>query len=306
MESDYNTQRGYVRCMRDGMAFALKNFKSVVRHGWPALVLVIVFACVSHVLMGRSLVGFLQGDVRGVAILQLASSMLSLLGSCSVTAAIATQQNLITRSEEGLLQLPRRRNWRALAGTLLRVLLMEVMGCLLFGVLLSACRVALPHLHAQWLLGGGRVGGVLLTTLLAIVALVIGLLLASFYLLVWGNYVYGGKGVGATLKLSWWQRHQLWRTTAIVFLTSVCALAVCIVFSLPYTVLLNVKLSVAEAALGGDMLPLPGYFGSLMWLSVVVAALGTAFSLLLILYPVFYNWQSISAQPSPQSPEELP
>ncbi len=305
MEAEFGKPRGYVRCMRDGMAFALKNFKSVVRYAWPAVVVMVLLSGVAHILLGRSFSLLLEGELRSSAWLRTLASLATMLGTCAVMAAVVSQQRLIAPNDEGQWQLPLRRNARTLARNFLRVLLVGLFFGVVGTILLLGCIMGVMALRNGLLQNGSGVAGMLLMSLVVVVAVVAWLFVSGCFLLVWGNYMYGDGGLTSALKDSWRQRNQLGRTTAVAFLVLVCGLVLGLVFSLPYTVLLNVEMSVASSAADGDILFLPGYFDFLMWLSVLLSALGAAFGQMLLSYPMFFNWQSITAQPQPQSPEEL-
>lgn len=289
MNSELFASHSYVRCLRQGLAFALRNLGNILLFSWPSLLILTVAGVLldSNVFMSCA-----RGEGLGIA------------GCCSLVLfvlAVLLLQTTIVWQQHGLGAngtLPKRQLWREvrpMLGLLGRDVVVNLINVLIIGGVGAALwpgadRLSVAKSADISILGwiGIGVAGILLFIIL--------LGLVAFLQLLWANFLYGNQRFFDTVRVTFRGTHQLTRTMGLQFVQLVYALAVLLVFCLPYALFVEMEGLALQTQMQGDAVSLPGYYTSLHYVALLLGVLGIAVTLVLTLYPTLYNWCAIQSE----------
>ncbi len=258
--------------MRDGMAYALKNFNALLSQAkYPLLVFVIALVlCQWRPFM----------------------SLLPALCAVWLQAAFIHQQRQ-RLFPSAAPEAENRKSWRdmlVLWGRVLAVTAVQasLLGGTIFLLLLAARELYVmfsAYLHAP-LLFFTAVG------LLAVLCFVVVLYVAGVLRLLYMQHVYTDGSFPASVRQLRNLHRYIGRTMALEMLLWCVSLLIALVFVTPLQLMSHIN-DLSMGAIKMDGTDVPSYFVGLLYLAVVLAALGSAFAALLSSYPMCYNYLSI-------------
>lgn len=280
----------YVRCLRQGVAFSLKNMGAILLYSLPMLLLLAIVGILSD---NKFFMVLARGEEAGVV--GYCSLVLFVLSVLLLQTSIVWQQHHLGASGT----LPKgcsRRESRPMLNLFLRNVSVSIVnalfvGCVGFAMWLGAKKMFSVAKSADmptfgWI--GVGVSGVLLFLIL--------LGLFAFLQLLWANYLYGNQRFFDTLRVTLRGTHHLGRTTALQFVQMVYALIVLTVFCLPYVLFVVMENLAQQTLAQGDVMSLPAYYTYLHGAALFMGGLGIAITLALTLYPTLYNWCAIQSE----------
>lgn len=290
MNTELFVSHSYVRCLRQGVAFSLKNIGAILLYSLPLLLLL---AVVGILLDNKFLMVLAKGEEAGVA--GYCALALFVLAVLLLQTSIVWQQHHLGASGA----LPKgcsRRESRLMLNLFLRNVSVSIVnilfvGCVGFVMWLGAKNLFSVIRFADistfgWI--GVGVGGILLFLIL--------LGLFAFLQLLWANYLYGNQRFFDTLRVTMRSTHHLGRTTALQFVQMVYALIVLTVFCLPYALFVVMENLAQQTLAQGDVVSLPAYYAYLHGVALFLGVLGVAIMQVLTLYPTLYNWCAIQSE----------
>lgn len=290
VDTELFVSHSYVRCLRRGMAFALRNLGGILLFSLPSLLL---FTVVGVVLDNNFCMTLARGEETGIS------------GYCTLAVFVLPfllLQTTIVWQQHGLGAngtLPKLDSWRQ-ARPMLRLFLRNALMNLLMALVVGGVAALL------WM-GGNRlsllaksmnistigwmgigVGGILIFFFL------LGLL--AFLQLLWANYLYGNQRFFDTVRVTLRGRRHVGRTMALQFMQLFYALVVLVVFCLPYALFVIMEGLAQQTQVLGDAVSLPGYYVYLHYAALLLGVLGVAITWVLTLYPTLYNWCAIQGE----------
>lgn len=289
MNSELFVSHSYVRCLRQGLAFALRKLGSILFFSWP-LLLLLAAACV--LLDSRFFMVYARGgEVGAVGCSALALFVLAVL---MLQAIIVWQQHRLGANGS----LPRRGVWREY-GSVLRLFLRNLSANLVNALIAGGVGVVL------WL-GADKLSGIKsadVSTLgwmgigLAGILLFMVLLgLLAFMQLFWANFLYGNQRIFDTLRVTLRGMHHLARTSALQFVQMIYSVVLLVLFCLPYSLFVVMERLATQTMAQGDAVIFPAYYPYLHYASLFFVVLGIAITFVLTLYPTLYNWCAIQSE----------
>ncbi|MEE1223372.1 MAG: hypothetical protein UHL07_07585 [Bacteroidaceae bacterium] len=290
MNTELFVSHSYVRCLRHGLAYALKNLGSILLFSWPSLLILLVGGVLmdSHVFMA-----YARGE--GVGVIGYCSLTLFVLAVLLLQAAIVWQQHGL--GANGALpkgnMLHEVRQMLKLFGRNVCVSMVSllVIGGVGAALWLGADRLSLlaksTDISILGWIGIGLGGVVLFIFLLALLA---------FLQLLWANFLYGNQRFFDTVRVTLRGMRHLTRTMGLQFVQLIYSLGVLLVFCLPYALFVEMEALARETQMQGDAVSLPGYYVSLHYAALLLGVLGVALAWVLTLYPTLYNWCAVQSE----------
>ncbi len=294
MESVRNHYRSYSRCMRDGMAYALKNFSTLLALSKYSLAFVVVTQLVLLWAQENMMSRIMQGQFGLVStLLYFLALLLVVAGMCwqlSVFVSHQRQQFVQPADDEAeecklqpnLLRL----GTRIFAVSLVMGLMLSIICALFSAGIFFLYGLLSAHLHSLLLLF--LTVGIVFALGFALVLYATGVL-RLLYL----QYVYSDASFTACVRQLRSLRRYVGRTVALEVLLCCACMLLSIAFSAPLLVMNHVhELSVMDT-IKMDGTEVPSYFTALRYFAAVVSALGSVFAVMLCSYPMCYNYLSI-------------
>lgn len=280
----------YVRCMRQGLAFALKNLGSILLFSWPSLLILLV----AGVLMDSD-VFMAYARNEGVGAVGYCALALFVLAVLLLQTAIVWQQHGL--GANGTLP---KGNMLHEAGKMLKLFGRNVLVTLPIALVLFGVRTALwAGENKLTLLAKSTdisILGWIGIGLGCVVLFIFLLALLAFLQLLWANFLYGNQRFFDTVRVTLRGTRHLTRTMGLQFVQLIYSLGVLLVFCLPYVLFVEMEALARETQMQGDAVSLPGYYVSLHYAALLLGVLGIALAWVLTLYPTLYNWCAIQSE----------
>lgn len=289
MNSELFASHSYVRCLRQGLAFALKNLGSILLFSWPSLLLLTVAGVLMDI---ECFMPYAHGEEIGV--FGFSSMALFVLAVLLFQTTIVWQQHGLGANGT----LPKLGLWREARPMLSlfgRNVVVNLINFVVIGGVGAALWLAVDRLSAAksadisilaWI--GIGLGGILLFIIL------LGLL--AFLQLFWANFLYGNQRLFDTVRVTFRGTHHLTRTMGLQFVQLIYSLIVSVVFCLPYALFVKMEGLARQTQMQGDAVSLPGYYTPLHYVALLLGVLGIAVTLVPALYPTLYNWCAIQSE----------
>lgn len=290
MNSELFGSHGYVRCLHQGLAFALKNLGNILLFSWSSLLVLAVAGVLTD-----SNVFMVCARGEGMGVIGYCSVALFVLAFLWLQTTIVWQQHHLGANGT----LPRKQMWREarlMLNLFLRNVCVSLVNILVIGGVSAAVWTGMKRLSLfakstdisifGWM--GIGLGGILLFIVL------LGLLACTQ--LFWSNSLYGNQRFFDTLRVTLGGKRQFARTTALQFVQLIYGLAVLAVFCLPYAMFVTMEGLARQTQMQGDTVSLPGYYVALYYAALLAGVLGIAVTLVLTLYPTLYNWCAIQSE----------
>ncbi len=280
--------------MRDGMAYALKNFKTLLLQAKYPVILLVVTQLVALWAQEKVMFDTMQTQLSVVhGILYMVAGFLVLFCAMWMLSTFVQQQrqqimqpvsdgNERSKSQPKLLHL----GGRVFVASLVQGFVFSIIAVLLFFVNMQVYLFLSTHITTLDLL-------YMIVAAVVVWSFVLLLYVMGMLRLLYMQYVYGDTSfVRSVLQLGALRRYVR-RTIALEVLLCFACILLCIAFAAPLwvTSYINGLSMMSEIKMDGT--DVPSYFWGLRYFAAIVATLGSAFAMMLCSYPVCYNYLSI-------------
>lgn len=293
----YSIIRSYSRCMHDGLTYALRNFRKLTCLSSLSLLILILVLFLAQIGLDKFL--FTQ-TLNSTFSWKYLIYFLPVILICfafvhlQMTFVIQQKTELI---DEFLGQHVAEFSIRHKTLTGIRIFVINVfqLSILFFLVFLifklpsATIQSLLPYTQATLPLYFSFVFMILLC--ITAFLLIIGILRMLYNL-----YVYAGHSLWQAIRELIAYRHYLGRTITLEIVTMLIGLCLIIVFVGPWLITEYIHVCFQDALSHQSTIDMPAFFMPLRYFTVAIAALGAAFTIMLLSYPHYYNWCSIQQQ----------
>jgi len=287
-------QRSYARCLRDGLATGLKNTGSWIRLSWPVvLAFSVLYACFCTLLPNIPVLPASGHSWQTCGVVALIGIMMFLAEIGVYACTFWHQHKLI---DLGYLPEVRLWNeWHSVAGVFIRVLRIALVGlgiwilylCLSYAIFHGLGTMTTGPATAKWMW--------LLVGISLLMLLLLKLWLMGSCCIVIMEYVLGKTSLAMAFRSYAWGKRYLGRTIIVGLLSVLIALLLWALMSLPMFLCNHVDNIVGNMLLEGEVAVLPTYYPVFRFTVMIISALASCFSILLVLYPLCFNWGAMHA-----------
>ncbi len=283
--------------MRDGMAYALKNFKTLLLQAKYPVILLIVTQLIMLWLQEKMIFDAMLAQLNAIhGILYMVAGFLVLFSAMWLLTTFVHQQRqqiVQPASEENAESKPQsnilRLGCRVFVASLVQGVVFSIIAVLLLFFILQLYLFLSVRINILLLLF--MIVGMATALSFALLLYVMGML-RLFYM----QYVYGDTSfVGSICKFGTLRRY-VGRTIALEVLLCCACIVLCIIFAAPLWVTSYVNGLSMMSEIKMDGTDVPSYFTALRYFTALVGTLGSAFAMMLCSYPVFYNYLSIQCR----------